>query len=97
MKYVCKPSNHRHGQLIKYTFKSKIISRIKEHNEKFIVGDKDAFIALMNKSKRVEFIFSIVQPGISQGTFSPKLSHILAATDDSLINSGFEPLVAIGS
>lgn len=51
----------------------------------------------MNKSKRAEIILSIVQPGISQANFSPKLSHILAATDDSLINSGFEPLIAIGS
>ena len=81
----------------KHTFKNKLLSRTKAHNEKFIVGDKDAFTALINKSKRAEFIFSIVQPGISQATFSPKLSHILAATDDSLINSGFEPLVAIGS
>lgn len=81
----------------KHTFKNKLLNRTKEHNEKFIVGDKDAFTGLMNKSKRAEFIFSIVQPGISQATFSPKLSHILAATDDSLINSGYEPLVAIGS
>lgn len=81
----------------KHTFKNKILKRTKEHDEKFIIGDKDAFSSLMNKSKRAEFIFSIVQPGISQATFSPKLSHILAATDDSLINSGFEPLVAIGS
>lgn len=81
----------------KHTFKNKILNRTKEHNEKFIIGDKGTFTSLMNKSKRAEFIFSIVQPGISQATFSPKLSHILAATDDSLINSGFEPLVAIGS
>jgi hypothetical protein len=81
----------------KHTFKNKLLNRTKEHNEKFIVGNKDAFTALINKSKRAEFIFSIVQPGISQATFSPKLSHILAATDDSLINSGFEPLIAIGS
>ena len=81
----------------KHTFKNKILNRTKEHNEKFIVGDKNEFTALMNKSKRAEFIFSIVQPGISQETFSPKLSHILAATDDSIINSGFEPLVSIGS
>jgi superfamily II DNA or RNA helicase len=81
----------------KHTFKNKILNRTKENKEKFIVGNIAAFAALMNKSKRAEFIFSIVQPGISQATFSPKLSHILAATDDSLINSGFEPLVAIGS
>jgi hypothetical protein len=81
----------------KNTFKNKILNRTMAHNEKFIVGDKDAFTALMNKGKRAEFIFYIVQPGISKTTFSPKLSYILAATDDSLINSGFEPLVAIGS
>ena len=81
----------------KHTFKNKILNRTKDHFEKFIVGDIVALNALMNKSKRVEFSFSIVQPGISQASFSPKLSYILAATDDSLINSGFEPLVAIGS
>jgi superfamily II DNA or RNA helicase len=81
----------------KHTFKNKLLNRTRWHNEKFIIGDKDVFSTLMSRTKRAEFIFSIVQPGISQATFSPKLSHILAATDDSLINSGYEPLIAIGS
>lgn len=81
----------------KHTFNNKIKNRTRWHNEKFIVGDKDSFTALMSNIKRTEFVFSIVQPGISQATFSPKLSHILAATDDSLINSGYEPLNVIGS
>lgn len=81
----------------KHSFKNKIISRTRQHLDKFIVGDINDFKMLMTKSKRAEFYFIIVQPGISQETFSPKLSHILAATDDSIINNGYEPLIAIGS
>ncbi|RLD35696.1 MAG: hypothetical protein DRI74_10395 [Bacteroidetes bacterium] len=81
----------------KHTFKSKILNRTKEHPEKYIVGNKDIFTDFMNEGKRLVFSFTIIQPGISQATFSPKLSHILAATDDSLVNSGYESLIAIGS
>ena len=81
----------------KYTFKNKILDRTNDHPEKFIIGDQTIFTGIINQSKRIEFTFAIVQPGISQATFSPKLSHLLAATDDSINNSGYEPLVAIGS
>lgn len=80
----------------KYTFKNKILSRTADKDEKYIVGDRNAFTTLLDKSKRAEFNFTIVQPGLSATTFSPKLSYILAATDDSLIHSGYEPLIAIG-
>lgn len=81
----------------KQTFKNKMTSRTNGNPAKYLTGDLNAFEALMNNGKRLEYRFSIVQPGISQETFSPKLSYILAATDDSIINSGYEPLIVIGS
>lgn len=81
----------------KNTFKNKIKRRTEHNSEKFLVGDLNAFLTLLGKVKPLEFFFAIVQPGISKETFSAKLSYILAAADDSLINSGYRPLIAIGS
>lgn len=81
----------------KQTFKKKMANRTNGNPAKYLTGDLATFEALMNNGKRLEYRFSIVQPGISQETFSPKLSYILAATDDSIINSGYEPLIVIGS
>lgn len=81
----------------KHTFIEKIVNRTRRRDEKFFTGDRSTFDLLMQKNKRTEFNFSIVQPGLSKGTFSSKLSYILGATDDSLRNNGFEPLVVYGS
>lgn len=81
----------------KQTFKTKINNRTKESPEKFIIGNLVNFNELFSKTKRVDFSFAIVQPGLSEATFSPKLSYILAATDDSILNLGYEPLIVIGS
>ncbi|KQK26113.1 hypothetical protein AR438_11065 [Chryseobacterium aquaticum] len=81
----------------KQTFKSKISNRTKDYSSKFLSGDLAVFNSLMDKGLKANFVFAIVQPGLSESTFSPKLSYILAATDDSLINSGYDPLIVIGS
>lgn len=81
----------------KHHFREKLLSRTYQRDDKFISGDRTAFTTLINKSKMAEFTFTIVQPGISAATFSPKLSYILAATDDYLINNGYESLIPIGS
>lgn len=81
----------------KHTFKEKIISRTKDNGTKFLSGDLSKFKALMDKGIKADFVFAIVQPGLSERTFSAKLSYILAATDDSLNNSGYESLMVIGS
>lgn len=81
----------------KHTFKTKIISRTKDNESKFISGDLSKFTESMDKGKKADFIFTIVQPGLSESTFSSKLSYILAATDDSLNNAGYDSLVVIGS
>jgi hypothetical protein len=81
----------------KQTFKNKIRRRTENHPEKYLIGDLNMGLNMILKSKKVDFVFSIVQPGISQETFSPKLSYILAASDDYITNNGYEPLVVIGS
>jgi len=78
-------------------FIEKILSRTKNKDKKFILGNKDTFIELMNANKSKAYRFSIVQPGISKDSISSKLSYILAATDDSLTHEGHEPLLVIGS
>lgn len=81
----------------KHTFKSKIANRTKDNASKFISGDLSKFNSLMDKGIKADFVFAIVQPGLSESTFSPKLSYILAATDDSLNNAGYDSLIVIGS
>lgn len=81
----------------KPTFKSKIANRTNDNPFKFLSGDLVLFNSLMEKGLKANFIFAIVQPGLSESTFLPKLSYILAATDDSLINSGYNSLMVIGS
>jgi superfamily II DNA or RNA helicase len=81
----------------KQTFQSKVHNRVQGKPEKFLIGDINDFNILINKSKRLQFHFAIIQPGISEGTFTPKLSYILAAADDYISNNGYLPLVVIGS
>ncbi|MGC2237414.1 MAG: hypothetical protein WA584_14725 [Pyrinomonadaceae bacterium] len=81
----------------KRTFKNKINSRVKNKSQKFLVGDVNLFSEIMDKNKIIEYSFAIVQPGLSQATFSEKLSYMLAAADDSIIHCGYRPLIVIGS
>lgn len=81
----------------KQSFRQKVLSRVIGKPEKFVVGTGTQFETLMTKAKRIQNHFTIVQPGISKSTFSPKLSYILAAADDSIQNNGYEPLIVIGS
>lgn len=81
----------------KKTFKNKICNRTNNKPEKFLAGNLTSFTELMDKNKKIEYGFAIVQPGLSQATFSEKLSYMLAATDDSIINFGNKPLIVIGS
>lgn len=81
----------------KHEFLTKVIDRAKKKPEKFLIGDLDQLMDLINENKRFEFGFCIVQPGIAIDSISTKLSYILAATDDSLINSGYQPLLILGS
>ena len=79
------------------SFSRKILQRTNGNPRKFLAGNPAIFQALMSNGKRLQFLFTIVQPGISQTTFSPKLSYILAAADDSITNSGYLPMLVIGS
>ncbi|WP_052600328.1 DEAD/DEAH box helicase [Aureispira sp. CCB-QB1] len=81
----------------KKTFCKKIISRTKDKDEKFLIGDVEIFKNYMNQSKKFVFIFTVIQPGISETSISAKISYVLAATDDSLITNGYSPLKVIGS
>jgi len=81
----------------KSAFTSKLRDRVHNNPGKFLAGSEATLNELMEKPKRIAFKFGIVQPGISHETFSPKLSYILAATDDSIINNGYSPLIVIGS
>ena len=81
----------------KQTFQSKIRSRVTGIPTKFVAGNINDFNTLINKSKRLQFHFAIIQPGISEGTFTSKLSYILAAADDYISNNGYDPLIVIGS
>lgn len=81
----------------KQSFRRKVLSRVVGKPEKFVVGTGAQFETLMTKAKGIQNHFTIVQPGISKGTFSPKLSYILAAADDSIQNNGYEALIVIGS
>jgi superfamily II DNA or RNA helicase len=81
----------------KHTFRQKVVHRTDGNPRKFLLGDQQQFLNLINSGKRVVFLFSIVQPGISPAALTPKLSYILAAADDSITNNGYDPLIAIGS
>lgn len=81
----------------KSAFENKILRRTNNREDKFLIGNKETFTSLMHANKSIIYRFSIVQPGISRDTFSARLSYILAATNDSLLNSGYEPLLVIGS
>lgn len=81
----------------KQTFRRKILDRVCNHDEKFLIGDSNLFKTVMDSGKRIEFFFTIVQPGISQADFSPKLSYILAAADDYITNNGYQSMIALGS
>jgi superfamily II DNA or RNA helicase len=81
----------------KTSFRKKIASRTADKIHKFMVGSPAQFDVLTSKAKRIQNHFTIIQPGISKDSISPKLSHILAAADDSIQNNGNEPLVIFGS
>jgi superfamily II DNA or RNA helicase len=81
----------------KNTFTSKIVSRTDEHEEKFVVGNLEHFKSIMVKNKRFEFGYVIVQPGISSETLSSKLSYLLAATNDTLMQGGAAAFDVMGS
>lgn len=81
----------------KQTFKQKVANRVNGKGHKFLLGDLNEFNRLMDCGKRMVYHFTIVQPGLSQQEFSPKLSYILAAADDSITNNGFDPIIVIGS
>lgn len=81
----------------KHSFREKLLSRVNGKADKFLLGNEADLLALFNASKRFRFSFTVVQPGISMEGLSSKLSYILAATDDSLTNNGYEPLIVLGS
>lgn len=78
-------------------FKKKLKNRIKDNSHKFINGDEAHLFKLIDMGKLLKFSFVIVQPGISSKSISNKICHVLASTDDSLKNSGYEPLIILGS
>ena len=83
--------------LNKRVFKDKVKKRVENQLPKFKAGSLALLEALLGKNKMVSFKFAIVQPGISKTSFSPKLSFVLAAADDSIRNNGNDPMIVIGS
>src|SRR5690606_7496045 len=81
----------------KNAFAKKVLDRTEDKPQKYLVGNKHLFSQLMNKQELFSFSFAVVQPGISAISISDRISYILAATDDSLITNGYEPLRLIGS
>jgi hypothetical protein len=81
----------------KRTFRKKMKDRVKDKNKKFVKGNFNNLSAILESSKRFDFYFTIVQPGVSKESFSTKLSFILAATDNDIIHNGYEPIKIIGS
>jgi superfamily II DNA or RNA helicase len=81
----------------KKSFLKKIRHRVTDNPTKFIIGDLIQLESIINQSKKIEFNFVIVQPGISAQKLTPGLSYILAATDDTLNHNGYQPLIVIGS
>lgn len=81
----------------KHSFKEKVRDRVGRNPAKFIAGDIASFNALLDLSRIIDFKFTIVQPGISAQTLSEKISTILAATDDAIVNSGYNELIVLGS
>ena len=80
----------------KNSFVKKVNHRVNEKPEKFILGTHANFMDILSEGKRLRFIFTIVQPGISGETLSVKLSSILAAADDAIQNNGNEALRVLG-
>lgn len=81
----------------KKSFKKKVIERTEDKPSKFLLGNNQLFLQLMDRQKLFVFSFVIVQPGISANSISDRISYVLAATDDSLITNGNEPLKVLGS
>lgn len=80
----------------KAIFTTKLQDRLDGRPDKFVVGDQEILNGLLAITKRIDFKFSVVQPGISQGALTAKLSYILGSTDDTISNDGYE-LIVIGS
>ncbi len=78
-------------------FVEKVKQRIEDKPEKFILGNEADFLDILSQAKRLRFLFTIVQPGISAETLSEKLSTTLAAADDAIQNNGNEPIRILGS
>lgn len=78
-------------------FIEKVKYRVNGKQEKFILGTQANFVNILSQAKRLRFIFTIVQPGISAVLLTEKLSTNLAAADDAIQNNGNEPLRIIGS
>ncbi|MBL7840561.1 MAG: DEAD/DEAH box helicase family protein [Cyclobacteriaceae bacterium] len=71
------------------TFMRKITTRVTGQPTKFLTGNFQEFERIMRVSKPFNFVFTVVQPGVSSATLTQKLSYLLAAADDHTSNSGY--------
>ena len=66
---------------------------------RFVKGDRDTLRQLVQSHARADFQFEmvVVQPGIRRQQLSPKIAHLLSATNDYLVRGGFSSLQVMGS
>ena len=96
------------GQAVKcvvYADPARLIWRIAGRYERqagvarFARGDRDVFQGLLQAYSRAQFQFEVVvvQPGIARNQLSPRIAHLLSATNDYIVRGGFAPLRVMGS
>ena len=96
------------GQAIKsvvYADPARLIGRIAGRYERqagvarFARGDRNILRGLLQAYGRARFKFEVVvvQPGIARDQLSPRIAHLLSATNDYIVRGGFAPLRVMGS
>ena len=96
------------GQAVKcvvYADPARLIGRIAGRYERqagvarFARGDRDVLRGLLQAYGRAQFRFEVVvvQPSIARNQLSPRIAHLLSATNDYVVRGGFVPLRVMGS
>lgn len=78
-------------------FRKKVLDRVNGKSHKFISGDESLFKKILAQNKRLDFQFIVVQPGISQSTFSSKISYILGAVQEHIVRGNSNSFVVMSS
>ena len=79
----------------KENFIRKINERIDGNPQKFKKGNNQTYLDFMSLDKPIHYLISIVQPGISKGDLSEKISLVLAAADYFIASNGNNEIFSV--